>query len=97
MKKFLFCLVILFSLCSHAIPEHYDNDIKQFIYNNLKDNNYRQEILEKMRALAVYFSEKGNNYAANKINLTIYYIEVFDIENLPEEQQKVTLFFLKNV
>ena len=30
-------------------------------------------------------------------NLTIYYVEVFDIENLPEEQQKVVLFFLKNV
>ena len=97
MKKLLFFLIITFSTNIFAIPEHYDNDVKQFIYNNLKDNNYRQKILEKMRALAVYFSEKGNNYAVNKLNLTIYYIEVFDIENLPEEQQKVTLFFLKNV
>jgi hypothetical protein len=97
MKKLLFFLIVTFSTNIFAIPEHYDTDIKQFIYNNLKNNNYRQEILKKMRTLAIYFSEKGNNYAYNKINLTIYYIEVFDIENLPEEQQKVILFFIKNV
>lgn len=97
MKKLLFCFVLLLSFQAHSIPEVYDTEIKQFIYNNLKDASYKEQILEKMRLLEQYFYLRGNNYAADKLKLTIYYIEMFDIENLPEEQQKVVLFFIKHV
>jgi hypothetical protein len=97
MKNLLFSLVILFSTSAYAIPDTYDSDIKQFIYNNLKDINYKQQILNKMHNLITYFDYYHNYYASSKIKLTIYYIEMFDIENMPEEQQKVTLFFIKNV
>lgn len=97
MRNLLFSLVLLFSAQAFAIPEKYDSNIKQFIYNNLKDINYKQKLLNKMRTYQTYFLKKGDNYASNKINLTIYYVEVFDIENLSEEQQQVILFFIKNV
>ena len=97
MKNLFFSLVILFTVNAYAIPEKYDSDVKQFIYNNLKDINYKQKILSKMHTYSSYFVKKGDNYAANKINLTIYYIEMFDIENLSDEQESVILFFIKNV
>jgi hypothetical protein len=97
MKKIFFSLVFLLSSNTFAIPTTYDSEIKQFIYISLKDIQYKQNILNKMHSLMQYFVKNNNIYAANKINLTIYYIEVFDIENLPEEQQKVILFFIKNV
>ena len=97
MRNLLFSLVFLFSANAFAIPEKYDSDVKQFIYNNLKDISYKQQILNKMHNLVTYFDYHNNYYASSKIKLTIYYIEMFDIENMPEEQQKVTLFFIKNV
>lgn len=97
MKNLFFSLVFLFSTNVFAIPEKYDSEVKQFIFNNLKDINYKQKILDNMRVYHDYFLKKGDNYAANKLNLTIYYIEVFDIENLSDEQENVILFFIKNV
>lgn len=97
MKKIFLSLILLFCFNSYAIPQEYNDDVRQFIYTALKDPNYKQKVLDKMRSFSHYFSIRGEKYAADKINLTIYYIEVFDIENLPEEQQKVILFFIKNV
>jgi len=97
MKNLFFSLVILFSTNTFAIPETYNSDIKQFIYNNLKDVNYKQQVLNKMRSYLQYFNEKGDNYAANKLKLTIYYIEMFDIEHMRRDEEEVTLFFIKNV
>jgi hypothetical protein len=97
MKKIFFSLIILLSSNALAIPETYDSEVKQYIYNNLKNIEYKQKILDKMGVLFQYFTENNNIYAANKIKLTIYYVEVFDIENLPEEQQKVILFLIKYV
>jgi hypothetical protein len=97
MRNLLFSLVILFSTSVYAIPDTYDSDVKQFIYNNLKDINYKDHILNKMRSFHNYFIQKGDNYVSNKLKLTIYYIEMFDIENMPDEQEQVILFFIKNV
>jgi hypothetical protein len=97
MRNLLFSLVILFSTNTFAIPDTYNSDVKQFIFNNLKDPNYKQRILDKMRNIESYFLKKGNNYASNKIKLTIYYIEMFDIEHMSKNEEEITLFFIKNV
>jgi len=97
MKNLFFSLVFLFSVNAFAIPDKYESEIKQFIYNNLKDINYKQKILDNMKSYHNYFLKKGDNYAANKLGVTIYYIEVFDIESLSDEQMQVILFFIKNV
>ncbi len=97
MRNLLFSLVFLFSANAFAIPDKYDSEIKQFIYNNLKDPNYKQKILNTMRSYEAYFMKKGDNYSYNKIKLTIYYIEMFDIEHMTELEEQVTIFFIKNV
>ncbi len=97
MRNLFFSLVILFSVNAFAIENTYDSEIKQFIFNNLKDIHYKQKVLNKMRSFLQYFKQKGDNYAINKLKLTIYYIELFDIEHMSQNEEEITLFFIKNV
>lgn len=97
MRNLLFSLVLLFSVSAFAIPESSDSDIKQFIYETLKDDVYRKQILDKMHLLVDDFYKSDNKKAADSIKETIYYIENHNIRFMPEHQQKIVLVFIKNV